>query len=520
MKKKTVTMVSSVAVLAILCGAYYVVQTYVSEQEQSEEENEEEITDIFSVESDDITKLKFVIDKTEVVFQKDGDEWYKEDEEAFPVDQDILEDAASSISSVTSDIVINDVEDLSQYGLDDPSNTITISTEDGNDTVLKVGDENDSVSQYYVEKGDNKETVYLVDSVTIDPFMNSLYDYAQSDDFPDISSEYINKINVLEEDSSYEISKDEDSGLWYVSDETYGEEKADSSKASSLTSAVSTLEYSSFVDYNCSNLADYGLEQPYGTLTVEYQEKIETSDENTSEEDDSDAQSDLEKALAESSSDSEEEVSEDTEEETELVSKELILYVGDTAENDTRYVKVNDSNEIYTIAQENLDTIFGKTVSDLWDLTVNYLSVNDLDSLEIEEGSDKHEINVSRETSENEDGEEEETITYQLDGTDIDTNLFTTFYNKLINMAGQRRLTDEFLPEEEAVLNVTLYDLDGNTSLVEFFEYDANFYAVRVGEKVFLVNKMDVKELLDSYESLISENYDEEGSDTLQEKED
>lgn len=512
MKKKTVTMVSSVAVLAVLCAAYYGVQTFVSEQEQAEEENEEEITDIFSVESDDITKLKFVIDKTEVVFQKDGDEWIKEDEEAFPVDQDTLEDAASSISSVTSDKVINDVEDLSQYGLDDPSNTITISTEDGSDTILKVGDENESISQYYVEKGDDKETVYLVDSVTIDPFMNSLYDYAQSDNFPDISSEYINKINVTENDSSYEISKDEDSGLWYVSDETYGEEKADSSKASSLTSAVSTLEYSSFVDYNCTNLADYGLEQPYATMIVEYQEEVESSDENVSEEDDSDSQSDLEKALADASS--------GTEEETEFVSKELILYVGDTAENDTRYVKVNDSNEIYTIAQENLDTIFGKTVSDLWDLTVNYLSVNELDSLEIEKDSDKHEINVSRETSENEDGEEEETITYQLDGSDIDTNLFTTFYNKLINMTGQRRLTDEFNPEEESVLNVTFNDLDGNSSLVEFFEYDANFYAVRVSEKVFLVNKMEVKELIDSYESLIDDNSDEVESDTSQETED
>lgn len=487
MKRKSVTLVSSVLFLAVLCGAYYGIQKYSAEQEiKEQEENESEVVELFSEDSTDITKLKFVIEKTEVVFEKENDTWLKEDESEFPVDQDVLTDAASSISSVTSDIVIDDVEDLSQYGLDDPSNTITITTDDGEETILKIGLENESVNQYYVEKGDENDKVYLVDSTVIDPFMKTLYEYAKAETFPDILSDNIDKIEITENETYYQVEKDSDTGFWYVSDGTEPE-KADSAKASSLASAVSTLEYSSFVDYHCTNYADYGLENPYGTIVVDYQEEVETSEDTSSDESDSDT--DLENTS-------------ENDETTEMIQKQLILYVGDTAENDTRYVRVNDSDEIYTIAQENLDTLFGKSVSDLWDMTVNYLSVNELESLDIEIRSEEHQVSVSRETSENEDGEEE-TLSYLLDGEEIDSNLFTTFYNKLINLSGQRRLTEEYVPEEDAELRVTYTDVNKNQSNVEFYLYDTNFYAAIVGEKVYLINKMDIKDLIESCNELL-----------------
>lgn len=488
MKRKSVTLVSSVLFLAVLCGAYYGIQKYSAEQEiKEQEENESEVVELFSEDSTDITKLKFVIEKTEVVFEKENDTWLKEDESEFPVDQDVLTDAASSISSVTSDIVIDDVEDLSQYGLDDPSNTITITTDDGEETILKIGLENESVNQYYVEKGDENDKVYLVDSTVIDPFMKTLYEYAKAETFPDILSDNIDKIEITENETYYQVEKDSDTGFWYVSDGTEPE-KADSAKAGSLASAVSTLEYSSFVDYHCTNYADYGLENPYGTIVVDYQEEMETSEDTSSDESDSDT--DLENTS-------------ENDETTEMIQKQLILYVGDTAENDTRYVRVNDSDEIYTIAQENLDTLFGKSVSDLWDMTVNYLSVNELESLDIEIRSEEHQVSVSRETSENEDGEEEETLSYLLDGEEIDSNLFTTFYNKLINLSGQRRLTEEYVPEEDAELRVTYTDVNKNQSNVEFYLYDTNFYAAIVGEKVYLINKMDIKDLIESCNELL-----------------
>ena len=544
MKRKSITLVSSVVVLGILCAGYYGIRTYVSKQEQAQEESEEEETTyVLSVNSDDITSLQFVIDKKEVTFTKDGDEWIKADEEAFPVDQDVLTDAAASISSVIAERTLSDVVSLNEYELDSPANTITVSTEDGEETVLRIGMENESVSQYYVEKDEDKNTVYLVDAATIDPFMNSLYDYAQTGTFPDVSSEDIKKIEIQEQDASYDIEEDPDSGFWYVSDGT-DSEKADSAKAQSLTSAVSTLEYDSFVNYNCTDLSEYGLDNPYGTITVSYDEEVEVEIEEDGSEDEEDTVdteettdtadaadaeettdtediADTEEAAdTEDAADAEEaadiedtadteniEDTEDTEEtETEIVSRVLTIYVGDEAENDTRYVKVNDSNEIYTIAQENLDTILGKNVSELWDLTVNYLSVNDLDHLDIVYNDESYQIDVSRETTEDEDGEEQVTLSYRLNGNDLDSDTFTTFYNKVVNMAGQRRLTEEFDPSTEPELQILFTDVDENEISTDYYEYDSNFYAISVdGDKVYLVNKMTVKDLIEALEVVLGD---------------
>ena len=213
MKNKTVKMVLAVVVLGVCCGAYAGVKTYVAHQEQKEsEEDSEESTTVFTALTDNIKSLDFMVDDTETTFEKDDDSWVKKDETDFPVNQTTLDSAASAIASVDSDRVLEDVDDLSEYGLDSPSNTIKIVTksdeEDGDDitTTLYVGDENSSTSQYYVRKDDDEKTVYLIDSSCVEPFTKSLNDYAQMDDFPAISNtDTITKISV-DGDNSYKLS--------------------------------------------------------------------------------------------------------------------------------------------------------------------------------------------------------------------------------------------------------------------------------------------------------------------------
>ena len=251
MKNKTVKMILAVAVLAVCCGAYAGVKTYVSHQEQKESEAEsEENTSVFTASADDIKSLDFMVDDTETTFEKKDDSWVKKDDTDFPVNQSTLDSAASSVTSVESDRVLEDVDNLAEYGLDSPANIIKIVTksedEDGDDTTatLYVGDENSSTSQYYVRKDDDEKTVYLVDSSCVEPFTKTLYDYAQMEDFPAISStDTITKISV-DGDSSYELKKDADTSVWSVS--ANGEEdKADSATVSSLVSSFGSMAYNS-----------------------------------------------------------------------------------------------------------------------------------------------------------------------------------------------------------------------------------------------------------------------------------
>lgn len=553
MKKKTVKLISSIAALGVLSGAYVGVRSYVSSQEEKEAAEADESVQAVDINSDDVSAVAFLSDDgEEVILEKEDDSWTKKDEPDFPLDQDTVSGAVSGISDLTADQELSEAEDLSEYDLDEPDNEITLTTEEGEETVIQIGMKNDSTSQYYIRKSDD-EKIYLVAASSIDPFMNSVYDFAEADTFPAVTSSTITEVKV-EKENGYELSQDSATLGWNVSDgqET---EKADTTKAGTVTSAIGALMYGDFVDYNCTDGAKYGFDDPYAVITAKYTEEEEieadTDDTEVSEEEDAaeetseEAEAEAEEVSGEAETEAkevsgegsgeeemgseeasedednsetedaasdeaesteasgdEDDASEEEEPETVTVDKELVIYVGDETEG-SRYVKVNDSAQVYTITEDSLADILDNSVEDFYNLTVSYLSVNDLEHVEIEAQDGAHEIQVIRETEEDEDGEETTTYSYELDGKEMEETDFTSFYNKLINMAGQERLTEAYEPEEDPVYTFTLTDMDGGKTVVEYYEYDANFYAAETDGKVYLVNKMNVRDLEASYQEMI-----------------
>lgn len=557
MKKKTVKLVSAVVILGVLCAAYEGVNFYVTSQEEKETEENDTSVDLVSLEADDITAVSFTADQNEVEFDKKDDTWTEKSDANFPVNQDTVDSAVKGVASLTADQEISDVEDMSQYDLDSPQNTITLTTADG-DTTLEVGMES-SNNQYYVKKADDDNNVYLVSSTSIEPFMGTLYDFAESGTFPSVTSATITDVKV-DKENGYEITQDADNLFWNVSDGKTTE-KADTTKAGTVTSAVGSLAYDKFVDYNCTDDSKYGFDDPYAVITVKYtEEEAVESDEDSEESTDADTEeSTTDEAAADTSEDadaSDEDSSED-EQETQTVEKTITIYVGDET-GDDRYVKVDDSKEVYTITKDSLTDILDSTMSDFYNLTVSYVSSNDLDSLEVQSADGDHTINIVTETvkaededttddtdsdttdesstetsdesstdtdssdeSSSDDEEETTTTTYKLDGEDLDESIFTTFYNKLINMTAQERLTEEYTPEGDPAYTFIFKDTDGKETTVKYYEYDTNFYAAVVEDKVYLVNKMNVKDLDEAYQKMVNpdtEDAEESTSDTATEE--
>lgn len=562
MKKKTVKLVSAVVVLGVLCAAYEGVNFYVTSQEEKETEENDTSVDLVSLEADDITAVSFTADQNEVEFDKKDDSWTEKSDANFPVNQDTVDSAVKGVASLTADQEISDVEDMSQYDLDNPQNTITLTTADG-DTSLQIGMES-SNNQYYVKKEDDDKNVYLVSSSSIEPFMGTLYDFAESGTFPSVTSATITDVKV-DKENGYELTQDADNLFWNVSDGKTTE-KADTTKAGTVTSAIGSLAYDKFVDYNCTDDSKYGFDDPYAVITVKYtEEEAVESDEDSEESTDADTEeSTTDEAAADTSEDadaSDEDSSEDKQE-TQTVEKTLTIYVGDET-GDDRYVKVDDSKEVYTITKDSLTDILDSTVSDFYNLTVSYVSSNDLDSLEVQSADGDHTINIVTETvkaededttddtdsdttdsdttdesstetsdesstdtdssdeSSSDDEEETTTTTYKLDGEDLDESTFTTFYNKLINMTAQERLTEEYTPEGNPAYTFIFKDTDGKETTVKYYEYDTNFYAAVVEDKVYLVNKMNVKDLDEAYQKMVNpdtEDAEESTSDTATEE--
>lgn len=591
MKSKTVKLISGVAVLAVLSGTYIGVTSYVDSQEEKEAEAADTSVSVVEMDSEKITSVSFTdTEGAEEVFEKDGDNWVKKDEPDFPVSQDTLDGAVNALTALSADQKLEDPEDLSEYDLDKPQNQITLTEEDGNRTVLQVGMKNESSGQYYMKKSEDDKNVYLVSAVSLDPFMGTAYEFAEVENFPAVTSATIKDVKV-EKENGYQLSQDDDSLYWYVSDGKTSEQ-ADTSKVGTVTSAIGSLTYGDFVDYNCTDQAKYGFDDPYAIITATYlteedteedtdateasegKDKVETASEaeetgaDASEEDsteDSDTASGEKEQTEDSASDtageekSEKEISDDAEnsgeaEEKPQVEKQLVIYVGDEIDGN-RYVKVNDSKQVYTIPETSLTDIIDKNISDFYSLTVNYLTVNNLDSLEVQSEDGAHTVQVTRETvkntedsteesagsekeegsgdtgeavadtdKENEDAAENtsdektgtaeaEKISYTLDGKEIEETVFTTFYNKLINMAGQERLTEEYTPDEAAAFTFVFTDTEGQKTTVSYYEYDSSFYAAVTGDKVYLVNKMDVRDLTDAYQEMLNTDSSEESQE-------
>ena len=504
--KKSTKLVSAVVVLAVLGGVYVGLNTYVSKEEQTESSSEEENkTKVFSVKTEDIKSLEFIVDKKETTFEKKDDSWVKKDETDFPVNQTTLDSAASAIETVEADRVLENVDNLTEYGLDSPSNTITVDTSDGT-TKFNIGDENTSTNQYYITKDDDDSTVYVVAASTVTPFMDSLYDYAQGEDFPTIDSSTVKKVQVSEDKDSYVLEENSDGATWDVSsDGSSDKETADTTAAGNVTSGLGNFAFDQFVDYNAEDLSKYGLDNPYATITVDYQEEVEDTSSDSSESDSTASESDSKDTQGDEadSTDASDDSSSSEDTKTTTVDKQLVIYVGDEAGDGSRYVTV-DNKQIYTMSTDTLSAVIDKTPSDLWSLIVNYLSVKNLDQLQVTYGGATNTVNVSRETSKDDDGNDKETTTYQLDGKEIESTTFTTFYNKLINMAGQKRLTDAYTPATDPEMTAVFTDSDKNQTTVTFYTYDTNYYAAVVGNKVFLVNKMTVKEMFNAYETMVN----------------
>ena len=169
----------------------------------------------------------------------------------------------------------------------------------------------------------------------------------------------LQKISV-DGDNSYELSKDEDTSTWSVKG-SEDEEKADSATVSSLVSSFGSMAYSSLADYKCDDKSKYGLDKPYATITVDYQEEVadddtqddttasgEAADEDASsvEENSDDAEQDTEsdESVSETTdetsenSDSASDNEDSSEEETKMADKQLTILVGNETDDSSRYV--------------------------------------------------------------------------------------------------------------------------------------------------------------------------------------
>lgn len=165
-----------ILILLIVCaGAFLGVRYYNQKQEEKEKAEEEaETITVTDLETDAITAFSYYLDGEQLSFTKSGEDWIYDGDAAIDMDESTIDSMLSAAASLTAEDEINGADDLSEYGLDQPSNTIVLATAEGAVT-LYLGDKNTILSEYYL-KTDASDTVYLVSASLSSQFNKTIGD--------------------------------------------------------------------------------------------------------------------------------------------------------------------------------------------------------------------------------------------------------------------------------------------------------------------------------------------------------
>lgn len=450
-------------ILAVTCTATFVV-TQVEEHKENIK-NSDEI--ILEIPSSTVASLSWENETETLAFHKD-EKWLYDEDEAFPVDEEKINELLSTFEAFGVAFVIEEVEDYGQYGLDTPVCTIDLTTEEQSYTI-KLGDYSKMDSKRYVSVGDGN--VYLAANDPLEQFDAVLSEMLAYDEIP--SFDRVSGI-TFSGTEAYEITYEEDSTDTYCAEDVYFTQQEgtnlplDTANVEAYLSNISYLGLTDYVSYNASEeeLADYGLDSPELTVAVAYTAEDEQGEET-------------EHTWVLN-------VSRDPEEREAASEEETI------SEEVTAYAKVDGSQIVYQLSAEDYYSLMKASYDDLRHKEVLTADFADISKIDI-----SLEDTVYTITS----GQEEEERIYYFEGEELDV--------ENLKAALQALQADSFVSEEPAQkeeISLTVYLEHENFPEVhiQLYRYDGTYCLAVVDDTpVCLVERDSVVNLIEAVHEIV-----------------
>jgi len=159
MKKQPLQLAVLVAAVVILAAAFLWIRHYNNAQEQKSDANDTET--IVDINADDIIKFSYEYDGETYTFEKRDDIWYNLDDPAINLDQYVIKSMLLKLAKLEIVQSIENVTDMSQYGLDKDYLTFEYETADKS-YVLHIGSRNLVTGVYYMAMP-SETTVYMIE---------------------------------------------------------------------------------------------------------------------------------------------------------------------------------------------------------------------------------------------------------------------------------------------------------------------------------------------------------------------
>lgn len=452
------------SVLAAVCIATFAVLRLEEHREKIRNSGET----ILAVPADSVTALSWEYGDTSLAFRKD-EKWLYAEDEAFPVDPEKVQTLLELFEAFDAAFTIEAVEDFGQYGLDTPSCTIRLTTEDQTYEIA-LGDYSKMDAQRYVSIGDGK--VYLVREDPLERYDTTLRDMIQDDTVPALDQVTGLRFSGAE---NYSVFYEADSQYTYAAEDVYFTQRngatlpLDSERVERYLSGVSSMALSDYVSYNVTQeeLERYGLDAP--ELVIEIDLSLENDD---------GARSNETFTLSISRDPAELEAAADSSEEAD--------------ETVTAYARVGQSQIIYKISADKYQALKAAAYDDLRHREVFWAGFDAVTQIDVTLEGAAHTL-----TAETDDAER--VWRYQEEEIQI------TDLQAALEALSADSFTGEKATEKEE-LRLTLH-LDNETfpqTELVFYRYDGEHCLAAVdGQSVSLVSRAAVVDLIEAVNAII-----------------
>lgn len=370
MTKNTKKLLGLVGALAVLGGAYGgIVWINQNNEEKAAEQSkaEKEANTFYLSQMEEPVSISYTNSYGTFAFSYDteNETWSYDSDEHFPVTQSYLTSISSDLKSFTAERKLEEVQDdLSVYGLDNPSCTITAKGSDDTEVTIQIGSLNSYNSDYYA-KVEGSDDIYTIASSYVSDISNDISALQEKESFPTITSTSITDVQLSKDGIMLDMEKE-------VTQEPATEEAETESESSESESEVSEEETTKAV----SDSTEEGLTEEESTVEmVDVTRWVFTQDNKTQRVDESYDIHDLLVNMvgltfndcADYYADEEEKESygltdnaavltityQSGEEETTLK-----LTIGATTEDDAYYyVSMDDSDQVNTVSKESVDAV-------------------------------------------------------------------------------------------------------------------------------------------------------------------
>ncbi|MDE5909449.1 MAG: DUF4340 domain-containing protein [Lachnospiraceae bacterium] len=160
----------------MLLASFAALKMYKAGAQESEKTDEESYP-VMQIDPAQVKEIGIINGTESINLLRTGEEWKCLEDENVVIDSEAVARFLEQASNITSDIRIEQVEDMAQYGLEQPRLNVTFQWED-NMYTLKVGDFNSVISRFYISLNDEK-MVYTAENALYNALNKTLDDFKQ-----------------------------------------------------------------------------------------------------------------------------------------------------------------------------------------------------------------------------------------------------------------------------------------------------------------------------------------------------